>query len=113
MDNDMAAPRREDREKQNRAPTTTKQAGPFIGLWLFGGCRGSVLFFSVFPLGEAFGIVIDDIPYGLVDGVFYTYKYPDRPLNEATSWEEQGVQNRAPSSTNQPEPNDGFRLVGA
>ena len=71
------------------------------------------MFFSFFPSGEAFGIVIDGVPYGLVDGVYYTYKYPDRPLDEATSWEEQGGQNRAPSSTKQPEPIIGFWLFGA
>ncbi len=44
-------PRWEDREKQNRAPATAKQPEPNEGSCLFGGCWGSVLFFSVFPSG--------------------------------------------------------------
>ncbi len=49
-----APPRWEEREKQNGAPTTAKQPEPNEGSCLFGGCRGSVLFFSFFPSRRRF-----------------------------------------------------------
>ncbi len=53
MDNADTAPRREEREKQYRASTTTKQPGPYIWAlavwWLSGLC----FVFLVLPFGKA------------------------------------------------------------
>ncbi len=67
---------------------------------------GLCFVFLVLPIGEAQNIDI------YVPAATYEITWPGPP-DDATSWEEHGGQDRAPSSTNQSEPVIGFWLVGA